>query len=294
MRRAAVGVLATLSVAGLPAAAQPPLGSRDLPALLTQIGDRVEQYYARARSIACEETVRLQPLGIDLLPDGRRVRQLVYELRIAWDAPTDGAQPPEARVLRQIVSVDGRPARPEDEPGCMDPKPVSTEPLAMLLPSRRQDYAFSWAGTGRVGGRATVRLGYKSVSSRSAAITWKDECVSVELQGRSRGRVWVDPTTAQVLRLDEQLTGLFEFPVPKELVRRGSRLSLIIERADSSIRYRPVVFHDPDETVMLPDSVETLQVIRHAGIPRLRTTQTFSNYKRFITDARIVNDPGSR
>ena len=47
---------------------------------------RVEQYYARARSIVCEEVVRLEPLGSDLLSDGSHVRRLVYELRVAWDA----------------------------------------------------------------------------------------------------------------------------------------------------------------------------------------------------------------
>ena len=43
------------------------------------------------------------------------------------------AKPPEATVLRQLVSIDGKPPRAGDEPGCLDPKPVSTEPLAMLL-----------------------------------------------------------------------------------------------------------------------------------------------------------------
>ena len=289
MHRVAICVLATLSVS---AAAPQPVGPGALPALLMRIGDRVERYYGRAQRIMCEETVRLEPLGSDLLWDGRHVRRLVYELRVAWDAPTDGRSP-DATVLRQIVSVDGRPPRQGDEPGCMDPKPVSTEPLAMLLGGRQHEYAFAWAGTGRTSGRDSVRLDYKSVSARPADITWKGECVTVDLPGRTRGRVWVDPTTTDVLRLDEQLTGTFEFRVPKEHTRPGSPSSLIIERADSSIRYRPITFHDPDETLMLPASIETLQVIRNSGVPRLRISQTFSRYKRFITDARIVTDPGS-
>jgi hypothetical protein len=71
---------------------------------------------------------------------------------------------------------------------------------------------------------------------------------------------------------------------------RGSRLpsSFTIERADSTTSYRPVTFQDPDETVMLPASIVSLQVIRNSGMPRLRTYQKFSKYRRFITGGRIV------
>ena len=63
---------------------------------------------------------------------------------------------------------------------------------------------------------------------------------------------------------------------------------MVIERADTSIRYRPVTFQDPDETLMLPASVETLQVIRNSGAPRVRKTQVFSKYRRFVTDGRVL------
>jgi hypothetical protein len=39
---------------------------------------------------------------------------------------------------------------------------------------------------------------------------------------------------------------------------------------------------------MLPASVETLQVIHNAGAPRVRKTQVFSNYRRFVTDGRVL------
>jgi len=117
---------------------------------------------------------------------------------------------------------------------------------------------------------------------------WKDECVSVDLPGMTRGRVWIDPTTHDVLRLDERLTGMFELRVPREHVRHGESPWMMIERADTSIRYRPVAFHDPDETMMLPASIESFTIIRNSGVPRLRTVQEFSNYRRFITGGRLV------
>jgi hypothetical protein len=288
-------VAAVLAAAVCGAAAQDADESQEVAALLARIAARVEQYYGRAQSIICEETVRLQELGHDMTWDGSHVRQLVYELRVSWDASTDSGKVPEASVLRQLISVDGRPPNPRDEPGCMDPKPVSPEPLGMFLPTHRHEYAFKWAGSKHSRDRSTVTLDYKSTSSQPPEVRWKDECVSVDLPGRWRGRAWVDAGTGDVQRLDEQLVGFFEFPVPKSHLRRGvpSR-SMTIERAESSTRYRPVVFTDPDETVMLPESIVSLQVIRDSGVPRLRTQQTFSKYRRFVTDGRIVRDPGSR
>jgi hypothetical protein len=303
MRRVSLLPLTVAALISASVGAYQSNGSGDLAVRLERIGDRVQQYYARTRSVVCLETVRLQPLGFNLSPDGHG-RQLVYELRVSWepggqDGPEgqDGQNGPErtaeANVLRELLTVDGRPPKPKDEPGCLDPRPVSPEPLAMLLANRRREYVFTWAGTSRTDGRASVKLDYKAVASKPAEITWRDECVSVELPGRTRGRIWIDAETDEVLRLDEQLTGMFEFPVPRAHVRFGGPGSMIIERADSTIRYRPVAFRDPDETLMLPSSIESFTVVRNAGVPRLRTTQVFSNYTRFLTEGRI-REPGER
>jgi hypothetical protein len=287
MRRVLPHLLALLTAAALSAAPQDSLGPGAVSGLMARVGERVEQYYARARSIMCEEVVRLEPLGSDLLSDGSHVRHLVYELRVAWDSTTEG-RTPEASVVRQLVSVDGRPPRAGDEPGCLDPKPVSPEPLAMLLSGRQREFAFTWRDTGLTAGRQSVELDYKSLTPKPPDVTWAGPCASIELPGRTRGRVWVDRNTADVLRLDEQLMGWVEIPLPRQQKRAGSTTSFIVERADSSIRYHPIAFHDPDEIVMLPESIESLQVIRNSGVPRLRIVQKFSNYKRFITGGRIV------
>jgi hypothetical protein len=291
MRGARTGILiAATLMAGVTAAPKDP--SPDLPRLLERIGARVEQYYARAQSIVCLETVRLQPLAHDLSFESGHVRQLVYELRVSWDPPADAHAAPEAKVLRELVKVDGHAPRPGEEPGCLDPKPVSTEPLEMLLPARQRDYAFTWAGTGHAEHRASLMLDYKAMTPGDASVVFKGECISVELPGRTRGKVWVDAASGDVLRLDEGLTGMYEFRIPREHALPGGPTSMIIERADSSIRYQAVVFHDPEETLMLPSSIQTLTVVRNSGSPRTRMTQTFSNYKRFMTGARIVKDPG--
>jgi hypothetical protein len=289
MLRAAPWILVGLAIAAVSAQAPDPARSSDVRVWLARVGDRIEQYYTRAQSIMCEETVQLQHLGSDLLPDGSHIRQLVYELRVAWEASPDGAKPPEATVLRQLLRVDGRAPSPRDEEACMDPKPVSPEPLALLLPHRRSDFVFTWRGTARESGRPSVTIDYKSARVQPADVVWKDNCVSIDLPGRTRGRVWVDRQTGDVLRLDEELTGQYEFRVPRTQLR-GVQLpmTMTVERADSSIRYRTISFHDPEETILLPESIVSVQVIRNAGSPRMRTTQKFSNYRRFMTGGRIL------
>jgi len=286
-------VVAAIAGVSLPVAAQQRGGPEELIDLLARVGARVEQYFARAQSIVCDERVRIQPLGYGL---GARElgRELVYELRLTWDAASNAGLLPEATVLRQIHTINGRRPRPNEGQGCMDPKPVSPEPLSMLLAGRRDRYTFSPAGAGREGARAAVMLDYTPRTPGGAEITWRDDCVSVSLPDGTAGRLWADAETGDVLRLDEHLVGLFEFNVPAAHRFPNGPSSMVIERADSSTRYRPVTFQNPDETLMLPFSIESLSFWRGAATPRLRTTQAFSNCRRFLTDGRIVEDPDSR
>jgi hypothetical protein len=260
----------------------------DVPATLSRVGDRIIDWYSRAQSIVSDERVLITPLRHDLSSDGFP-RRLGYELRIAWDsdAASEGALP-EPRILRELLTVNGRAPRPKDEPECMDPKPVTPEPLMMLLPEERDVYAFTFAGRTRVEGVRALMLDYKGIAPGTPEITWTEECVSVSLPGRSRGRIWIDEQTHDVLRIDERLMGMFDFNVPRTHQRPGSPTFMTIERADSTIRYRRVRFTDPDETLMLPSEVDTVTIVRNGGVQRTRITQQFSNYRRFVGDARIV------
>jgi hypothetical protein len=65
---------------------------------------------------------------------------------------------------------------------------------------------------------------------------------------------------------------------------------MVVERADTSIRYRQVAFTDPPDTLMLPAEVETVTVIRGGAVQRTRISQRFSDYRRFIADARVVQE----
>jgi hypothetical protein len=260
----------------------------DLVAVLGRVGDRVLHYYSRAQSIVCLERVMVQPIGSDLTPQGF-ARVIESELRVEWEAGIDGA-PPEATVHREIRKVNGRPARPGDEPKCMDPRSISPEPLAFMLPGNRDEYVFALGGPGRGRDRGALILDYKTRVDEAGRpeVTTKDDCTSFTIPAGLKGRIWFDPETHNILRVDQNLKSRFEVRIPPKQARFGQADYFIVERYDSSVRYRPVSFLDPEETVLLPESITELMVIgggTHAG---KRTTQTYSGYKRFITGGRIV------
>ena len=272
-------------------------GAGDTPSVnvadtLRNVGRRIEQWYSRAQTIVSDEIVSIQPLRADMTPD-MFPRRLAFELRVGWNPDELGPLGiPAVNVLRQLLSVNGKApsgGRPDRDPGCMDPKPVSPEPLAMLLPARLSESQFSVAGSTRVNGRAAVMLDYRGVASLPADIAWTEDCVTVNLPGRSRGRVWVDAETYDVMRIDDRLTGQFEFEVPREYARRGGARSMIIERAESSIRYARIEFDEPRESIVLPVSIDTVTVIRSTSMQRVRITHRLRNHRRFLTQGRLLD-----
>ena len=282
-------VLVAAVVAGVALCAAAAAGSANvqqapLP-LIARVGEYVEQYYARAQSLLALEEVTVQPLSRDLGFDGF-ARRLAYELRLEWDAAAADGE--SAKVVRELVSVNGRPPRPGDEPRCTDPRAISPEPLAALLPTERGKYMFHPAGLENVAGRRAATFEYRAIRAEPPRVDWKDDCALIDLPGRTRGRVWVDPETAAILRFDEHLIGMVDIPVPVSHQRRGAAAFMTVERADTSIHYAAVAFTDPDETLMLPARIESLVIVRNSGSPRLRITQSFSRYRRFVTGSRIV------
>jgi hypothetical protein len=266
-------------------------GKPDLAALLARAGAAVERYYARAQSIICLETVRIQSLGYDLFPDVSIARQLTYELRVAWEDAEDG-KTPEAVVQRELIKIGSRAPRPKDKPECLDPSAVSPDTLEMLLPAKQSDYVFTVAGSTRFKGRDAFLVDYKArVNGKVSATAHEDreDCFRIEMPGHTKGRIWIDAQNDDVLRLDEHLNGFVDVTLPADRKSARGPQPVVFERLDSSIVFGPITFADPDETLTLPISVDSLTVVRNAGTPRVRKTQRFSNYRRFITGGRIVD-----
>jgi len=272
----------------LPGSLQAGQQTPDGAEVLRRVSNRVEYWYSRAQTVVSTESVSIQPLRADMTP-AAGPRHLAFDLRVSWNPARMGSNgAPEVAVVREVLSVNGRPPQEDDDAGCMDPKPVSPEPLGMLLPARLGESAFTVVGPARVEDRRAVMIDYRGVASLPPDIKWTGDCVTVSLPGRSRGRIWVDAETYDVLRVDDRLVGTFRFDVPREYIRRGAAAEMVIERAESSIRYRRVDFHNPDESLMLPAAIDTITVMRGSGRQRVRISQRFSDHRRFLTDSKLI------
>jgi hypothetical protein len=244
----------------------------------------------------CTEVVRLQSLTSSWATEGLG-RTVESELRLSWEAPTEDETPAtEAQTLRRLLKVNGREPRKNDWNNCTSPEQQSSEPqpLSLLLPGKRADYAFTLAGPTRLDGRDAVMIDYRlltDVSVQSETVNGRDDCISFQLEGGLRGRLWIDAETFDVLRLDQRLSEMVEIPLPREVTRRSSSpRSWTMERWDTSIRFKPVTFENPDETLVLPASLSSLRVTRGSGTPRLRTMTDYKNYQRFLTAGRVVGE----
>jgi hypothetical protein len=261
--------------AAVPVLAQP----ADAPPFLTRVSTYVEEYYARVQRVIVDETVVIQPLKTDLSPDGF-ARRLVYETRLEWDPAA--AEP--ARVTRELVRAQGpRFARP-NKPECFDPRAVSPEPLAFLLPARHEALRFRVLRPEAVRGRPAQVLEFTPRRRDPPKVDWEEDCGRVDLAGHIRGRVWADARSGEVLRVTEQLIGPVDIRAPRE----SSSLWFTFDRQDTVLDYQQVRFENPEETLLLPQRVDVVSVVLRSGMPRLRLTLTYDNYRRFVTESRIV------
>ena len=284
---AAVATCLALTIVAAAGAPSPP----NVDELLTRVGGRVAEFYNRAKNIVCIERSTVQ--GIDL--NNSTVgfpRTVESELHVEA-----GSTPGEAVFVRNVRKVNGRAPRPQDSKdraGCTDPNPLTWEPLAFLLPRYRSEYQFKSAGIGKDRDRAALLIDFASVNRRSTPMLIEDpnghdDCFDWSGHVASKGRIWVDVETDDVLRVDRWLFGPVDVKVPILLERRYRFDRWIaLMRDDLTIRYQAVAFSDPDEMLLLPESITSLTVIR-GGLQSTRRSQTFSNYQRFVTKGKVVD-----
>ena len=261
----------------------------DLDATLARVGAQLERRYQRAQRIVSTEMVWVRSFTRDMRPNGL-VRRLEFEHRVEWGTSEEEGVP-TVTVFRELRSVNGREPKQRDVDACLAPRSESEDPLSALLPVRQVEFEFSLAKTEWIDGRQVARLDYVPLEEGRSEVTWDEDCVSISLLGRSRGEVWVEVESGDVLRLDERLTGQFDFRAPAD--RPQARPGWItLERDDLSIRYQRVSFGDPAETLMLPRSIERSWTLRGRGfVPRYYRSQQFSNHRRFMTAGRLVGAP---
>lgn len=287
MRVAAAGAIVALGALSAVLAAgkeskNPPV---DVTGLLARVAERVEAFYERAQSIVCNETIVYDTLDSNSVHS----RRVGFELRMSWEKSDDG-DVPEGKALRTLKSVNGKPPKNDrDETRCLDPKPVAVDTLSFLLSQNQHELTFTYKGVGKVGdGRTAVMIDYAPNAKDKPKYSWHESCFSIEAPTRTRGRVWIDRFSGDVLRVDETISGPLEVEVPREEQRRSGNYAefITLDRWDFSILYKSITFKEPDEIVLLPDHIEYFSTLR--GQPRQRITHRFTDYQRFVTSGRIV------
>lgn len=264
--------------------------------VVSQIGERVAGYYRRIQSLVCLEHSTVQPIGRNWSAEkGMLSRTVESELRVESDG-SDGTRLPEPKVIRDVRRINGRAPTERDRTdrnGCTDPRPLSPEPLAFLLPARRDEYRFTAIRTAKENDAAALVIDYVSTIRKSGPELIEDElghddCFDWSGPIATRGRVWVDASTYDVLRVERRITGPIDVRVSWTLQRRYLLPPwIVVERDDLTIRYSPVTFADPHEVILLPESSDSLTVVR-GGLQSVRRTERFSGYRRFLTGGRVV------
>jgi hypothetical protein len=275
------------ALAGFAPAAQ----DTQLDSILARVGARIEQFYRRAQSLICVEKVTAQAITNDLSSAGF-ARVLEYDLRV--ELATIDDPDAEANFVRELRKVNGRPPRPrdlDDRNSCLDPNPLTPEPLSFLLARNRREYVFTWMGFGKGKDQNTIMIDYRPRQVDKPEFLederGREDCFQLSLPVERQGRVFIDAQTYDVLKIEQHLRNRVEVRVPAKQQRaRNLPDWIIVDRFDWVIRYKPVVFQDPDETLLLPASIEQVALLR--GAQSNRKTQVFSGYRRFLTGGRVI------
>jgi hypothetical protein len=276
------------------------MAAQDPPAvddLLARVGDRIAEFYRRAQNVICIEKSTVQPIGWNYSPQGL-ARTVESELRVDSEPGYDNPAG-EARLIREIRKVNGRLPRrrdKKDRSACTDPNPLSTEELAFLLPAHRSKYEFTTAGLGKDKDRPTLMIDFASINRKSRPELIEDplghdDCYDWSGPIAIKGRIWVDASTYEVVRIDRRLPGPLDVRVSSKLQSRLEFANwVVVEREDVTTRYKKVAFSDPDEVMLLPESIDSLIIVRGGSLQSTRRSQMFTDYRRFVTGGRIVKE----
>ncbi len=284
---------------GITQSAQDAAPGATLAELLERIGQRVQRYTDEVLGIAWSETIIVEELDDKFQPKRNPTEYRYEALVVRRPSPSD---PNETRLVasRELKAVDGRPASQDEikRGKCRDinPSPVYQVPLAFLLPKERSRYSFSFAGEEEVAGKRIRVISVASPpTSQTPTPSAKVENGCFRLTGipANEGRLWIDETLPEVLKVEWRQPQPVDFSLPAGLNWKGlfsifrAGRSLRIERNESKIRFERVHFEEPAQTLLVPVESETLLFIRGASSPGLRTVTKYSQFKRFLTDVRV-------
>lgn len=282
---------------GIPQSAQDVTAGATLAELLERIGQRIQKYTDEVLGIAWSETIVVEELDDKFQPKRKPTEYRYEALVVRRPSPSD---PGETRLVfsRELKAIDGRPASQDEvkRGNCRDinPSPLYNMPLAFLLSKERSRYTFSLAGEEEVDGkRARVISVTSPTTSQTPSAKVENGCFRLTGIPSTEGRLWIDESLPEVLRIEWRQPQPVDFSLPAGLNWKGpffifrTGRNLRIERNESKTRFERVHFEEPAQTLLVPVETETLLFIRGASSPGLRTMTKYSQFKRFLTDVKV-------
>jgi hypothetical protein len=252
-----VWLAAALSVWGGRCAAQTPAAEAAPAAavsvdVLSRAREQVQKFFDRFSNVACTESLTQLLLGKNGKPFYRE--NSVYDYQFQMSAENGAMSFSEARDVRS--------------PAFRDPgrSLLLTSGFASMLlvvhPMYEASYTFTPEGEERVG---TVNL----AKVRFTAVPGATSPAALRLRGRNyplplSGVLWIDPETGAVVKLQAQVD--------------SSLSDLGLAGMKSEIQYAAHQFHNPDETMWIPESA---MIDLETPRQHWRNLHRFTNYKRF-------------
>ena len=273
---------------------------RDAPQfknLLERVGERIQKYQDAMFSIAFTEILQQQELKSDGTSKNKP-KQFVYESIVVSRRSPTNQQNSFPVITRTLKSIDGKPTEKNlpQRSKCVETNPQSAyaDPLTFLLPKYQTNFIFSYAGESELEGRkAAVILISQPPASEPAKIVQTGDCFHLSRSLQRLGKIWVDLNTYDVIQLQWQLAesfngktsvGITKFGIIP-LVRPAKEISY--EKQETTIRFRPITFQNPEQILLLPSSSESAWILKGARIAGFRVTTTYTRYRRFLTSVEI-------
>jgi len=279
-----------LLVLCLPASARgQETGDERLASILKRVGESVERYHAGLFSVRFTETLWQEELKEDLKTP-KKSKQFVYDSVLLREELSEVEGDYVAVTTRRLVTLDGKPWKKKAD----ESRVTSTYSLNIMLPRYQKLYDISLEGEETLGGRRAFVLLLLRPGEGEPRVEWDGGRFTVVAPTRTR--VWVDAENYDVMQIDSALAEPFEFQSPGvfgggPFGRFGPTKRLRYAREDSLVRFRRVQFKDPEQALLLPESAEWLKVIEGASRPRTRTRIAFSDYRRFRSGVKVVEEP---
>lgn len=283
---------ALLACAQARAQAPSPSPSADerLEHILERAGEAVARYQSGLFGITFAETLRDEELNKDMTP--KKSREYVFDTVVLREALSDDEEDFYPKSIRRLKTVDGKPAKK----GHRVPRyGYSVQSLGLLLPKYRKLYEFTLEGEEAVGGRAAYRVRALRPGQPPASAEWSRGLMGVGMRFRPSAPIyhllWLDAENFDVLRFETHLVAPFEFDSPRMFGAFGPSRRLRWTNQDYAVTFRRQTFKDPEQTLLVPVAAEWLTIIEGAQRARLRSTLRFTDYRRFRSDVKVIEEP---